>query len=81
MIKFKIALSSGRDKIIDECLLEIIDHNEEENREYQMFTIDLNRQEVKQLLDLMKEAYNKLGKHKDAHTSPLAKKTPNPNPK
>jgi len=65
MIKFEITFSRDKDNIIEECMLEIIDHNEKENRDYQMFTIDLNRQEVKQLLDLMKEAYNTLGKHKE----------------
>lgn len=62
MIKFEITFSRSEDNTVDECMLEIIDHNEKENRDYQMFTIDLNRQEVKQLLDLMKEAYDKLGK-------------------
>jgi hypothetical protein len=69
MIKFETTLSCGKDKVIDECLLEIIDHDEKENRDYQMFTIDLNRQEVKQLLDLMKEAYATLGKHKGKSSS------------
>jgi hypothetical protein len=65
MIKFEITFSRGKDNVIDECMLEIINHDEEENKDYQMFTIDLNRQEVKQLLDLMQEAYNTLGKQKE----------------
>jgi hypothetical protein len=69
MIKFEITFSRGKDNVIDECMLEIIAHVEEENKDYQMFTIDLNRQEVKQLLDLMKEAYNTLGKHKEKGSS------------
>ncbi|MCW4046168.1 MAG: hypothetical protein NWE99_01200 [Candidatus Bathyarchaeota archaeon] len=69
MIKFEITFSRGKDNVIEECMLEIIDHNEEENRDYQMFTIDLNRQEVKELLDLMKEAYATLGKHKEKSSS------------
>ena len=65
MIKFEITFSSDKNNLIDECLLEIIDHNEEENRDYQMFTVDLNQWEVKELLDLMIEAYSMMGKNID----------------
>ncbi len=62
MIKFEITFSHDRNKIVDECLLEIIDHDKKEKIDYQMFTVDLNRQEIKQLLDLMQEAYSMMGK-------------------
>jgi len=75
MIKFEITFSSDKDKIVDECLLEIIDHDEKENRDYQMFTVDLNQQEIKQLLDLMQKAYSLIGKHIDELPSGFAAKT------
>jgi hypothetical protein len=62
MIKFETTFSRGKGNVIDECMLEIIDHDEKEDKDYQMFTIDLNQQEVKELFDLMQEAYAKLGK-------------------
>lgn len=65
MIKFETTFSSDKNNIVDECLLEIIKHNEKENRDYQMFTVDLNKWEIKELLDLMIEAYAMMGKNID----------------
>ena len=75
MIKFEITFSHDRNKNVDECLLEIIDHDEKENRDYQMFTIDLNQQEIKQLLDLMQKAYSLIGKNIDELPSGFVAKT------
>jgi len=57
MLKFETTFSDARNIKVNECLLEIIEHDEKENKDYQRFTVDLNRQEVKQLLDLMQETY------------------------
>ena len=57
MIRFEIDFSDARNINVNECQLEIITHDEKENRDYQMDTMDLNLQEVKQLLDLMQETY------------------------
>ena len=63
MIKFETTFSSDKNNLIDECMLEIIDHDEKrEFKDYQITTIDLNRWEVKELLDLMIEAYAMMGK-------------------
>jgi len=75
MIKFEITFSSDKDNIVDECLLEIIEHNEKENRDYQMFTVDLNQWEIKELLDLMIKAYSLIGKNIDELPSGFAAKT------
>lgn len=57
MIRFEIDFSDARNINVNECQLEIIMHDEKKNRDYQMDTMDLNLQEVKQLLDLMQETY------------------------
>jgi len=75
MIKFEITFSSDKDNIVNECLLEIIEHNEKENRDYQMFTVDLNQWEIKELLDLMIKAYSLIGKNIDELPSGFAAKT------
>jgi hypothetical protein len=55
MHKFETSLGYNKEEIIDTCKLEIT------SGDYHQVLI-LNRTEVKQLLDLMKEAYSKLGK-------------------
>ncbi len=57
MIRFEIDFSDARNINVNECLFEIIEHDEKENKDYQTFNIDLNLQEVKQLLDLIQETY------------------------
>jgi hypothetical protein len=55
MHRFETILGYNREGIIDNCTLEIFSNGYHE-------VLNLNRAEVKQLLDLMKEAYVKLGK-------------------
>ena len=59
MVKFETTLAYDKKGIIDTCILEITSGDYHE-------VLNLNREEVKQLLDLMKEAYATLGKkHKE----------------
>ena len=55
MFKFETTLAYNKQKIIDTCRLEMISNG---NRE----AFVLNKEEVKQLLDLMQEAYSLMGK-------------------
>jgi hypothetical protein len=55
MVKFETTLAYDKKKIIDRCRLEIT------SGEYKVL-FSLNREEVKQLLDLMQEAYDMMGK-------------------
>ncbi len=55
MLKFKTTLAYNREKIVDTCSLEITSNGYQE-------AIILNKEEVKQLLDLMQEAYSLMGK-------------------
>lgn len=55
MMKFETTLAYDKKKIIDTCRLEITSGDY-----HQLFV--LNREEVKQLLDLMQEAYSLIGK-------------------
>jgi hypothetical protein len=55
MVKFETTLAYNKKGIINTCNLEITSGSYHQ-------TLTLNREEVKQLLDLMKEAYNTLGK-------------------
>ncbi len=55
MVKFEINLAYNKKEIIDTCNLEITSGDY-----HQVLT--LNKAEVRQLLDLMKEAYAALGK-------------------
>jgi hypothetical protein len=59
MHKFETSLGYNKEGIIITCTLEITCDGYHE-------VMNLNKSEVKQLLDLMKEAYATLGKHKDA---------------
>ena len=55
MVEFETTLGYNREGIIDTCTLEITSGSYHE-------VLNLNKSEVKQLLDLMKEAHAKLGK-------------------
>ena len=55
MIKFETTLAYNKKKLIDTCLLEIF------SGDYHQRLV-LNKEEVKQLLDLMQEAYVTMGK-------------------
>lgn len=55
MVKFETTLAYNRKKVIDTCRLEII------SGDYKAVYV-LNKEEVKQLLELMKEAYATMGK-------------------
>jgi len=55
MVTFETSLAFNKEGIIDACALEITSGDYHE-------VLTLNREEVKQLLDLMQEAYNTLGK-------------------
>ena len=55
MVKFETALAYNKKKIIDTCKLEIT------SGDYRQLFV-LNKEEVKQLLDLMQEAYAMMGK-------------------
>ncbi len=68
MFTFETILAYNREKIVDTCLLEITSNGNQE-------AIVLNRKEVKQLLDLMQEAYSLIGKHINALPSGFAAKT------
>lgn len=57
MHKFETILAYNKEGIIDTCTLEIFSNGYHE-------VLNLNKAEVKQLLDLMKEAYAKLEKNK-----------------
>jgi hypothetical protein len=57
-MKFKTTLAYNKEGVIDTCKLEIT------SGDYHQVLI-LNKAEVKQLLDLMKEAYATLGKRKE----------------
>lgn len=54
-MKFKTTLAYNRKKVIDTCRLEIT------SGDYKAAYV-LNREEVKQLLDLMQEAHSLMGK-------------------
>ncbi len=56
MFKFETVLAYNREKIIDTCRLEIFSDG------YCEASV-LNKEEVKQLLDLMQEAYSVMGKN------------------
>lgn len=58
MFKFETTLAYNKEKIIDTCRLELFSNG---NRE----AFVLNREEVKQLLDLIQEAYSLIGKNID----------------
>jgi hypothetical protein len=58
MHRFETILAYNKEGIIDTCTLEIFSDSYHE-------VLNLNKAEVKQLLDLMKEAYNTLGKQKE----------------
>ena len=55
MFKFETTLAYNKKKLVDTCLLEIFSDGDHE-------VFVLNREEVKQLLDLMQEAYAMMGK-------------------
>ena len=55
MVKFETTLAYDKKKVIDTCSLEII------SGDYKAAFV-LNKEEVKQLLDLMQEAYAMIGK-------------------
>ena len=55
MHKFETTLAYNKQKIIDTCRLEIFSDGTRE-------AFVLNKEEVKQLLDLMQEAYSLMGK-------------------
>ena len=55
MVKFETTLAYNKKKLVDTCLLEIFSDGYHE-------ALALNREEVKQLLDLMREAYDTMGK-------------------
>ena len=55
MMKFETTLAYDKKKIIDTCKLEIT------SGDYRQLFV-LNKGEVKQLLDLMQEAYDTMGK-------------------
>lgn len=55
MVKFETTLAYNKQKVIDTCNLEIT------SGEYRQLFV-LNKEEVKQLLDLMQEAYAMMGK-------------------
>jgi len=58
MFKFETILAYNKQKIVDTCRLEITSNGNQE-------AIVLNKDEVKQLLDLMREAYSLIGKNID----------------
>jgi len=59
MVKFETTLAYDKEGVIDTCTLEITSGAYHE-------VLNLNKSEVKQLLDLMKEAHAKLEKkHKE----------------
>lgn len=66
MYKFQTSLVyNNRKKIIDSCFLEIVSYgieNDGKEKIYFQWNVVLNRQEVKQLLDLMQEAHSLIGK-------------------
>lgn len=55
MVKFETTLAYDKKKVIDTCRLEIT------SGDYRQLFV-LNREEVKQLLDLMQETYSMMGK-------------------
>jgi len=58
MFKFETTLAYNKEKIIDTCRLELFSDGYHE-------AFVLNKEEVKQLLDLMQEAYSLIGKNVD----------------
>jgi len=68
MFKFETTLAYNKEKIIDTCRLELSSNGNQE-------AFVLNREEVKQLLDLMQEAYSLIGKNIDELPSGFAAKT------
>ena len=56
MFKFETILAYNKEKIVDTCRLELSSNGNKE-------AFVLNRKEVKQLLDLMQEAYSLIGKN------------------
>ena len=58
MAKFETTLAYNKKKLVDTCLLEIFSDGYHE-------ALTLNKEEVKQLLDLMQEAYAMMGKNID----------------
>lgn len=55
MVKFETTLAYDKKKVIDTCRLEIT------SGDYKVAFV-LNKEEVKELLDLMQEAHAKMGK-------------------
>jgi len=68
MFKFKTILAYNKKKIVDTCRLEITSNGNQE-------ALVLNPKEVKQLLDLMQEAYSLIGKNIDEIPSGFVAKT------
>jgi len=56
MFKFETTLAYNKEKIIDTCRLELFSDGYRE-------ALVLSKEEVKQLLDLMQEAYSLIGKN------------------
>ena len=68
MVKFETTLAYNKKKVIDTCRLEITSNGYHE-------ALVLNAEEVKQLLDLMQEAYSLIGKNIDGLPSGFVAKT------
>ena len=68
MFKFETTLAYNKEKIIDTCRLELFSDGYRE-------ALVLNMEEVKQLLDLMQEAYSVMGKNIDELPSGFVAKT------
>jgi len=67
VFKFETTLAYNKEKIIDTCRLELSSNGNQE-------AFVLNREEVKQLLDLMQEAYSLIGKNINELPSSIGKK-------